>query len=323
MTYCTPSSRLTIGVLACALGFGGPATAAQPLPFGPTWAPSTGEEQLPLWPNGATDMPPGPRPPEGLRAVRTGHGPGYLAITEVSTPTVTVFQPKLPAVSGAVLVFPGGGFRALAIDIEGEEACAWLTARGLRCALVKYRVPRSNHHWDVGSQRHVTPPVAWAVQDAQRAVRLVRAQAQALGIDPQKIGVMGFSAGGYLVAQLSATPGDSYRPVDAIDAQSSRPDFAVALYPGHICRQGSLDPGLRFTKTTPPTFLLHAWDDPVDPVCNSTLYAQALAAAGAKAEVHLFAQGGHAFGLRSSGLPVSSWPRLVEDWLRTIGVLPR
>ncbi|HEY7394656.1 MAG TPA: alpha/beta hydrolase, partial [Gemmatimonadaceae bacterium] len=143
-------------------------------------------------------------------------------------------------------------------------------------------------------------------------------------VDPKKIGVIGFSAGGYLVAQTSNIFKSTYKPVDALDALSSRPDFAVALYPGHLCRSGgTLDPSIHVTKQTPPTFLLHAWDDPVDDVCNSTVYARALHQAGVAAEVHLFARGGHAFGLRNKDRPISSWPVLVENWLKEIGILER
>lgn len=235
---------------------------------------------------------------------------------------MTVFRSVSRTSDAAIVVFPGGGFRILAIDIEGTEICEWVTGMGVTCVLLKYRVPKSNHYWDRDLRRHVTPAVPFALQDAQRTIRLVRANAAELGIDPGKVGVIGFSAGGYLVAQTSNLFEDSYRRVDASDAASSRPDFAVALYPGHLCRAGgTLDPSLHVTERTPPTFLLQAWDDPVDKVCNSTVYARALDAAGVPAEVHLFARGGHAFGLRASGDGIGAWPTLVEGWLRGLGVL--
>jgi len=221
-----------------------------------------------------------------------------------------------------MLVFPGGGFQVLAIDLEGTEICDWITAEGMTCVLLKYRVPKSNHYWDEDCRCHITPKVPFALQDAQRAIRLVRARAKELSIDPDRIGVIGFSAGGYLVAQVSNMFESSYQPVDPIDQLSGRPDFAVALYPGHLCRSGaSLDPGMHVTRQTPPTFLLQAWDDPVDRICNSTVCARALDDAGVPAEVHLFAQGGHGFGLRPTGHPISSWPSMLENWLREIGVL--
>lgn len=244
------------------------------------------------------------------------------AVGNVSSPTITIFPPKAENAGAAMLVFPGGGFQILAIDLEGTEICDWITARGMTCALLKYRVPKSNHYWDEDCRCHKTPKVPFALQDAQRAIRLVRARAKEFNVDPDKIGVIGFSAGGYLVAQTSNIVESTYQPIDSVDRLSSRPDFAVALYPGHLCRPGAtLDPGIHVTRQTPPTFLLQAWDDPVDKICNSTVYARALDDAGVPAEVHLFAHGGHGFGLRPTGHPISSWPSLVENWLRDIGVL--
>jgi acetyl esterase/lipase len=229
--------------------------------------------------------------------------------------------PEGAATGAAIVVFPGGGFNLLAIDIEGTEICDWVTSTGTTCILLKYRVPGGNHHWDKACRCHVTPVVPFALHDAQRAIRMVRAQASALDVDPRRIGVIGFSAGGYLVAQTSNLFNALYPPVDAIDAVSSRPDFAIALYPGHLCRDGStLDPTLAIARNAPPTFLLQAWDDPTDDVCNSLVYARALADAGIPAEVHLFATGGHAFGMRAMADRVSSWPSLVEGWLKDIGV---
>jgi acetyl esterase/lipase len=289
------------------------------------WQPPSGLKQLPIWPAGAPDMEEVKLPPEYSK---TGTNPRRFAglpvtgVYNVSTPTMTVFRPKGRAKHAAVLVFPGGGFQQLAIDLEGTEACDWLSARGIVCVLVKYRVPNSNHHHDDACDCAVTPKHLLALQDAQRAIRLVRAQAQSLGVDPHKIGVLGFSAGGYLVAQTSNILAPAYEPVDPIDRVSSRPDFAVALYPGHLCRTGhSLDPGVKVTGQAPPTFLLQAWDDPTDPICNSTVYARALDDAGVPTEVHLFAKGGHAFALRRTGLPVDTWPALLENWLKSIAIL--
>lgn len=151
----------------------------------------------------------------------------------------------------------------------------------------------------------------------------MRSKAIELGIDARKIGVMGFSAGGYLVAQVSNILESSYNPTDTIDKVSSRPDFAIAFYPGHLCRNGAkLDPTIHVSEKTPPTFLLQAWDDPVDEICNSTLYARALDEAGVPTEVHLFAKGGHAFALRKTEYPVvAAWPSLVDSWLKQVGIL--
>jgi len=284
-----------------------------------TWQPAQGLSQLAIWP-GAVPNPIESPQAESVAAAE-GHG-GWIQSRDVSRPTMTVYAPKGSNTGAAVIVFPGGGFRVLAMDLEGSEICGWLTSRGITCVLLKYRVPGGNHHWDEKCQCSVTPKVPRALQDAQRTIKLVRSKAKELAIDPNKIGVIGFSAGGYLVAQTSNIFAPTYKPVDAIDKLSSRPDFAIAAYPGHLCRAGGkLDPGIRVTEKTPPTFLLQAWDDPVDPICNSTLYAQALERAGVPSEVHLFAKGGHAFGLRDKEHPISSWPALVENWLKEIGIL--
>ena len=244
------------------------------------------------------------------------------AVFDVSAPTMTVFAPKGPNTGAAMIVFPGGGFRAVVITLEGTEICNWLTSKGITCVMSKYRVPNSDDHWDDDCNCHITPKVLRALQDAQRTIRLVRASARELNIDPKKVGVIGFSAGGYLVAQTSNMFTPTYKPIDAADKLSSRPDFAIAVYPGHLCRSGgTLDPRIHVTKQTPPTFLLQAWNDPVDDICNSTVYARALDVAGVPAEVHLFAKGGHAFALRDKADPVAMWPLLVENWLKDIGIL--
>lgn len=243
-------------------------------------------------------------------------GRPVTGVYDVSVPTLTIFPAKGRANGAAVVVFPGGGFKQLAIDLEGTEACDWLNTRGYLCALVKYRVPDSDHHHDDKCECGVTPKHLTALEDAQRAIRIVRANSASLGVDPQKIGVMGFSAGGYLVAETSNIFAPAYAPVDSIDRFSSRPDFVIALYPGHLCRDGkSLVPNIKVTKKTPPTFLLQAWNDPTDAICNSAQYARALAEAGVPAEVHLFAQGGHAFAFRPTGTAIDRWPTLLEAWL--------
>ena len=283
------------------------------------WQPSSGHTQIPLWPGAVPDAKPAPEA-ESVQHVDS-HG-GWTQVSNVSQPTLTVYAPAQKSTEAAVVVFPGGGFKVLAMDLEGTEICDWLTSRGITCVLLKYRVPAGNHYWDEKCRCHVTPKVPRALQDAQRAIKLVRSKAQELNIDPNKIGVIGFSAGGYLVAQTSNIFSNTYKPVDAVDKLSSRPDFAIALYPGHLCRPGgTFDTSIRVTKQTPPTMLVQAWDDRVDPICNSTMYARALDLAGVPAEVHLFAKGGHAFGLREKDRPVSSWPSLVENWLRQIGVM--
>jgi acetyl esterase/lipase len=288
------------------------------------WQAPSGLKQIPIWPGPAPGMDGVSQSAESVLTVNAPEatdGDTSQAVFDVSQPTMTVYPPKGVSTGAAIIVFPGGGFRALAITLEGTEICNWIASKGITCVLAKYRVPKSNHHWDEACHCHVTPKVPRALQDAQRTIRLVRSMSVELRIDPDKIGVMGFSAGGYLVAQTSNIFATAYKPVDAIDKVSSRPDFAIAFFPGHLCRKGKLDQSIRVTAETPPTFLLQAWDDPVDDICNSTLYARALDAAGVPSEVHLFAKGGHAFGLRRKQSPDTVWPELVENWLRDVGVL--
>lgn len=290
------------------------------------WRAPADAKQIPIWPGVAPDTDGMAQASERIEIADTPdalEGDTSEAAWDVGVPTMTVFPPQGKNTRVAVVVFPGGGFRAVVMTKQGTEICRWLAVKGITCILSKYRVPKSNHHWDDDCQCGVTPKVPRALQDAQRTIRSVRAHAAEWNIDPDKIGAMGFSAGGYLVAQTSNRFEPAYAKVDAIDDVSSRPDFAIVFYPGHLCRAGAtLDPGIHVTKRTPPTFLLQAWDDPIDEICNSTVYARALDDAGVPAEVHLFAKGGHAFALRTSEHPVvAAWPPLVERWLRGIGVL--
>ena len=340
--------RRTLLILVCALGMSGlaggvavirtigadPAQANRPTTSDEqqadvskvgVWQPPSGLKQIAIWPNGAPDMEGISQPAERVELTTAPDvvaGRPYTVVYDVTSPTMTVFPPREKNTGASMVVFPGGGFKLLAMDLEGTEICEWMTVKGITCVLLKYRVPKSDHYWDKDCHCHITPKVPRALQDAQRTIRLVRARAKELNLDPNKIGVIGFSAGGYLVAQTSNIFEPTYKLVDDADKLRSRPDFAVALYPGHLCRSGAtLDPGIHVTKQTPPTFLLQAWDDPVDEICNSTVYARALDDAGVQAEVHLFAKGRHAFGLRRTEHPVAMWPSLVEDWLKEIGIL--
>jgi acetyl esterase/lipase len=226
-----------------------------------------------------------------------------------------------------VVVFPGGGYYVLAIDLEGTEVCEWLTSKGITCVLLKYRVPDTGPHWDKQCQCQRYPKAPMALEDAQRTVGLVRFRAADYHIDPHKIGVLGFSAGGHLAADIS-THFDRrlYPAIDAADKESCRPDFAVVLYPGHLwnsSRKFELNPEVAVTRQTPPTFLLQAENDDVDNVNNSLVYYIALKNAGVPVEMHLYAEGKHAFGLRPTKSPITRWPALVETWLGTIGMIPK
>jgi len=289
------------------------------------WQPGPGLTEVPLWPGAA----PNARPPDkpelaGIVVDSAGRprpiaGKPWIYVARVSRPTLTVYPPKGHNSGAAVVVFPGGGYNVLAIDLEGTEVCDWLTSKGITCVLLKYRVPCAK----TGPYRECLT----ALQDAQRALGLVRLHAPEWHVDPQKVGVLGFSAGGHMVVALSTRFATRLYPAqDAADRLSCRPDFAVALYPGHLATPTggfALNPDVRVTSQTPPTFLLHAQDDPVDPVENSLVYYSALRKAGVPAELHVYVKGGHAFGLRRTESPITAWPLLVEAWLGAMGVIGR
>jgi acetyl esterase/lipase len=296
----------------------------------PDWQPSPGHTQVPIWPGAAAD----PQPVAGPEVTTPSSGKdGLIAgrpvvgVFNVTRPTMTVYSPQGNNTGVAVVVFPGGGYQGLAIDFEGTEVCDWLTPKGITCVLLKYRVPNSGMHWDERCQCQVYPKAPTALEDAQRTLGLVRYHAAEWHIDPHKIGVLGFSAGGHLVAATSTHFAHrAYPPVDAADKESCRPDFAVALYPGHLWideKKFELNPDIRVTSQTPPTFLVQAEDDPVDSVNHSLVYYAALKKAGIPVEMHLYAHGGHAFGLRRTEFPITEWPQLVETWLGTIGMIPK
>ena len=288
------------------------------------WQPSPGHTQLPLWPGSIPDA----RPYTGPEILVTEHkdlvaGKPWMYINNVSIPTMTVYSPKGKNTGAAVIVFPGGGYQILAIDLEGTEACDWLNSRGITCVLLKYRVPGEGKLPKSGAY----PASPEALEDAQRAIGLTRLHATEWHIDPHKIGVLGFSAGGHLVAATSVHWDKRlYANVDAADKQSCRPNFAVALYPGHLhVKENTLelnpDIATRVNAQTPPTFLLQNENDDTDTIWDSLSYEAALIRANVPVEFHSYATGGHAFGLRKSAFAASAWPSLVETWLHTIRVL--
>jgi len=287
------------------------------------WEPSPGHTQVLIWPGEAPDAQPVAGPEDDTTTVTKPlvAGRPWISVGKVSRPTMTVYSPKGKNTGVAVVVFPGGGYQILAIDLEGTEVCDWLTSKGITCVLLKYRVPGSELYPTSGPY----PKSPMALEDAQRTLGLVRFHAAEWHIDPHKIGVLGFSAGGHLVAATSTHFKQRLYPaVDAADKESCRPDFGVALYPGHLSldpKSFELNPDIPVTKQTPPTFLLQAEDDPVDRVENSLVYFIALRKAKVPVEMHLYAHGGHAFGLRRTELPITDWPQLVEKWLGTIGVI--
>jgi acetyl esterase/lipase len=292
------------------------------------WQPSPGHTQVAIWPGAVPDAKPVPGPENYAAGTGGGiAGKKVYAVRNVTQPTMTVYSPQGKNTGAAVIVFPGGGFEILAIDLEGTEVCDWLTSKGITCVLLKYRVPSLPYDWHCDCRPNGLAKSTLSLEDAQRTMGLVRFHAAEWHIDPHKIGVLGFSAGGYLVAEISTSfERRLYAPVDAADKESCRPDFAVAVYPGHL-RVGDkgygLNPNVPVTRQTPPTFLLQAEDDHVDDVHDSLAYYLALNNAGVPVEMHLYAHGGHAFGLRPTDEPITQWPHLVETWLGTIGMIPK
>ncbi|OWK38877.1 alpha/beta hydrolase [Fimbriiglobus ruber] len=241
------------------------------------------------------------------------------SLTNVSVPTLSVYAaPKEHATNVAVVVCPGGGYTNLAWDHEGEQVAAWLNSIGVTAAVLKYRVPRRE-----GTPAGQSP--VQALMDAQRAVGLVRAKAKDWGVDPAKIGLLGFSAGGHLTAWVSTNyDARAYEPVDEADKVSCKPDFAVTIYPGGVLKKDSteLRPELKVTASTPPTFLVVASDDKGS--AESTLfYYLALKRAGVPAEMHIYSVGGHGFGLRPTGKPAATWPKRCEEWMHEQGILKK
>jgi len=304
---------------------GGLFAACGPSAAGPAWQPSPGHAQLPIWPS--------TRPVVSLAPAAESTGTGrspvagrpWLYAYNVSRPTLTVYPPRGKRTGAAVIVFPGGGYRILAMDLEGTEVCDWLTSRGITCVLLKYRVPNAGPNWEQFCGCDTTTRSSMPLEDAQRTLGLVRHHAAEWRVDPRKVGVLGFSAGGHLVAQISTRYDRRlYAPVDAADSESCRPDFAIALYPGHMFdyERNALNSDIHFTRDTPPTFIVHAENDKVDGVSNALVYFDEMKNAGALVEMHLYAEGGHAFGLRPTKLPITAWPHLAETWLETLGVIP-
>jgi acetyl esterase/lipase len=278
---------------------------------------AAGPPAEPIWPKGVPNDPgvageemnmtkPGDRAVAGRAVVRMGN---------VNTPTITVYRPPKEKDTGAaVVVFPGGGYSIVAVDLEGVEVCEWLNSIGVTGVLLKYRVPA----------RPGRPRWAAPLEDAQRAVGIVRSRAKELGLRPDRIGVLGFSAGGHLAAALSTNHDRrTYEQADERDQTNCRPDFALLIYPAYLTVRDEGDrisPELKIAADTPPTFLVQTEDDDVR-VENSIFYYAALRKARVPAEMHLYSAGGHGYGLRRTDKPVTAWPARAEEWLRSLGVL--
>ena len=288
------------------------------------WQPGPEGSQVPLWPDGlAIRRPESDKPEEVGNGSRLVAGRPWHWASHVSRPTMTIYPPRGRNTRAAILVLPGGGYAAVAMDLEGTEICDWITKQGVTCVLLKYRVPQI---WRHGRVEHA-PKVQLPLQDAQRAMALLRSQASSYDIDPHKIGVIGFSAGGHLAAAVSNAGKLTYKSVDDADRESTRPDFAIVLYPGHLwddtSSKGSLKlaPWVEIRADAPPTLLIHSMNDPTDNVRHSLAYGLALNDGRVPDEMQLYATGGHAFGMRPTAhLITTEWPKLVEKWLHTIKV---
>jgi acetyl esterase/lipase len=239
-------------------------------------------------------------------------------ITDVSKPTLTIYRPARDADTGtAVLICPGGGYWDLYWQLEGEEVAAWLNSIGVTGIILKYRVPR---HPDEPKAEPARRPL----QDAQRAVSLVRSKASEWKLHPNRIGIVGFSAGGHLaIATATSFEKRTYEPRDKVDNVSCRPDFAIAVYPGYLKPKDKdeLAPGLHVPPGTPPVFLAHGGADIISPPEHSVLMYLALRRAGIPAELHIYASAAHDFGVRPSDHPCSTWTTACAAWLRHQGFL--
>ena len=241
-------------------------------------------------------------------------GRSVMRVTNVSAPSLTVYAPAAGKNTGAAaLVFPGGSYLRLSYTTEGTDICEWLNSVGMTCVLVKYRVPEDGHY----------PANVEDLEDAQQAMRLTRAHAAEWGIDPHKVGVIGFSAGAHLAVTLSTHP-DFQGAKVAASTDDAKPDFQMVIYPGWLTDPtgaGRVDPALAPTLSVPPTFLVQAENDYTAHVENVLVYFEALKNAKVPAELHVYTLGGHGFGMGQKELPISGWTGLAETWLKTIHVL--
>jgi acetyl esterase/lipase len=276
---------------------------------------ATETEPIALWPGVA----PGDKGDIGEEKDTTTHNPKVprsqevIRLGNVTKPTITVFRPAADKNTGAaVVVCPGGGYSILAYDLEGTEVCQWLNSIGVTGVLLKYRVPVR-----AGRERYAAP-----LQDAQRAIGLVRSRAKEWGIDPKRIGILGFSAGGHLAAAASTNFGErTYPTVDAADAEICRPDFTILIYPAYLAVKGDatkLVPEVKVGAETPPAFIAMTEDDIAE---NAVAYFMVLRHAKVAAELHLYPKGGHGYGLRPSPNEVSHWPDRAAEWLKANGLL--
>jgi acetyl esterase/lipase len=270
-------------------------------------------ETINVWPEGA----PGEDGSIGEEKAETGKGDNIIRIGNVSKPILEIHRPsKETDVGTAVIICPGGGYNILAWNLEGTEVADWLNSVGVTGIVLKYRVPTRKGQ----EATHLAQ-----LQDAQRALSLVRSKAKDWGIAPDRVGILGFSAGGHLAAHASTHHAErSYTKVDAADEQSCRPDFTVLIYPAYLVQKNSIDlaPEIKVDSSTPPAFMAHTEDDPVTSD-SSLFYFRALKNNKIQGELHVYPTGGHGYGLRPKKDYISTWPKRAEDWLRSRGLLEK
>jgi acetyl esterase/lipase len=264
---------------------------------------------LNVWPG----LPPGDKPNMGEEQWNTK----TVTVTGVvATPTLAVYRPPKEKDTGAaVLICPGGGFYQLSMGHEGADVATWLNSIGVTGVVLKYRIPN----------REGMPRYMAGLQDAQRSMSILRAKAGEWGLDPKRIGILGFSAGGQIAADIETNFDQrTYQAVDAIDTSGTRPDFAVVIYPGGIMKRGSEPPALtddvRVTKDTPPTFISISHDDRGGSE-QAVYFYLALKHAGVPAELHVWGEGGHGYGIRPGTTPHTTWPARVAEWMAVRGLL--
>ncbi len=240
-------------------------------------------------------------------------------LTDVTEPSISIYNPPSDLRTGtAILICPGGGYWNLYWQLEGEEVAEWLNSIGVTGIILKYRVPRRPDEPE-------KEPARRPLQDAQRAVSLVRSKAAELKLNPDRIGIMGFSAGGHLaIATATSFEKRTYKPIDSVDEISCRPDFAVPVYSGYLRarEKDELAPGIQIPKGTPPIFLVHGGEDIISPPENSVLMYLALKKAGVPCELHIYANATHDFGVRKVNNPCSTWTESCAAWLRSQKLLP-
>ena len=293
-------------------------TAAFVLVAGASFAGAVDPLVLNLWPGGPPDETGGIGPERirlspKLERKQVEVTNQTRLITAVTHPTITVHRPAREMETGtAMLICPGGGYWDLYWQLEGEEVAAWLNSIGVTGIVLKYRVPRR-------PDEPQGEPARRPLQDAQRAISLVRGQAKEWGIDPNRIGIVGFSAGGHLaIATATSFDKRTYEPIDDVDKISCRPDFAIPVYSGYLKAKDKdeLAPSLRIPTNTPPTFLVHGGDDIISPPEHSVLMYLALKRAGVPTELHVYANTTHDFGVRTNDRPHSKWTARCVEWLR-------